>query len=61
MCELKPLTWTDTKPNTPERYAAIITDAVNQALYYKATGRAPIDHEVALRTLMTLDVKGDQS
>jgi hypothetical protein len=57
MYELKPMTWTDTKPNTPERYAAIITDAVNLALYCKATDSAPIDHEVALRTLMTLELK----
>ena len=56
MYTLKPNTWTDTKANTPERSAAIITDAVNLALYCKATDSAPVDHEVALRTLMRLNI-----
>jgi|14BtaG_2_1085337.scaffolds.fasta_scaffold12323_9 hypothetical protein len=56
MYTLKPNTWTGTKANTPERDAAIITDAVNLAMYLRQTGQAPIDHEVALRTLITLKV-----
>ena len=56
MYTLKPNTWTNTKANTPERDAAIITDAVNLALYCKATDSAPVDHEVALRTLMRLNI-----
>ena len=58
MQTMKPKTWTYTKPNTTQRDAAIITDAVNLALYLKATDSAPIDHAVALRTLMTLKLKG---
>jgi len=57
--QLKPMTWTYTEPNTPQRYAAIITDAVNLAIFLKQTNRAPIDHEVALKTLMTLNVNHD--
>jgi hypothetical protein len=54
--QLKPKTWTYTKPNTPQRDAAIITDAVNLAIFLKYTNSAPVDHDVALRTLMTLNV-----
>ena len=56
MHTMKPKTWTNTKPNTPERDAAIITDAVNLALFCKGNDCWPIDHDAALRTLMTLSV-----
>ena len=59
MQSMKPMTWTNTKANTPERYAAIITDAVNLALFCKEHDRWPVDHEAALRTLVTLNINHD--
>ena len=56
MHTMKPKTWTSTKPNTPERDAAIITDAVNLALFCKENDCWPVDHNVALKTLITLNV-----
>ena len=57
MTTIKQLTWTHTKPNTPQRYAAIITDAVNTALLYDELDIRPQFRAEALRTLMKLEVK----
>jgi len=55
---MKPKTWIHTKPNTPERSAAIITDSVNAALAYRDAGLL-LRMEEELRTLMRLNIRHD--